>query len=166
MFVFEKPWVAFLLSSVLIILKTSFFNFGFLQNTTVYAQASPLTTMNPGGNLWFNTWYTSSSTWAVVAKNLLLLREKNLEVLSLRARKKTLTSIIIFTVLIVLLLFSNTPLAKATTLVIYDYKSDDFSTNTRGTLGGGDFYYRGNGAVPPVNFFANNIGQRGLQGPR
>ncbi len=46
-------------------------------------------------------------------------------------------------------------------LVLYDMDSYDFSTKTRGTLAGGDFYYSDASGVG--SFYANNVGQSGLQ---
>ena len=46
-------------------------------------------------------------------------------------------------------------------LVLYDMDSYDFSTKTRGTLSGGDFYYSDASGVG--SFYANNVGQSGLQ---
>ena len=46
-------------------------------------------------------------------------------------------------------------------LVLFDMDSYDFSTKTRGTLSGGDFYYSDASGVG--SFYANNVGQSGLQ---
>ena len=52
-------------------------------------------------------------------------------------------------------------MAKAVTVILYNRDSYDFSTNTRGDLSGGDFYF-GDHTVSG-KFWANNLGQRGLQ---
>ncbi len=46
-------------------------------------------------------------------------------------------------------------------LVLYSRDSYDFSTHTRGSLSGGDFYYYPDAGG--LEFWANNVGQRGLQ---
>ncbi len=53
------------------------------------------------------------------------------------------------------------PLAKAEVVTLYNEDSYDFSTNMRGHLSGGDFYF-GDSTVSG-KFWANNLGQRGLQ---
>jgi plastocyanin len=64
-----------------------------------------------------------------------------------------------------LFLLIITPSANAigvATIVLNNTDSFDFSTNTRGTLAGGDFYYSTvQGGIG--KFYANNPGQRGLQ---
>jgi len=64
-------------------------------------------------------------------------------------------------VLILSLSVISIPMAKAATVILYNEDSYDFSTNTRGYLSGGDFYF-GDHTVSG-KFWANNLGQRGLQ---
>ncbi len=73
----------------------------------------------------------------------------------------TLAPIFLVLVLTVTLLLTTAPIVKAANIVLYDSDSYDFSTNTRGTLGGGDFYYSDSDGTG--SFYANNLGQRGLQ---
>ena len=64
-------------------------------------------------------------------------------------------------ILILSLFVIFVPMAKAATVILYNGDSYDFSTNARGYLSGGDFYF-GDHTVSG-KFWANNLGQRGLQ---
>ena len=64
-------------------------------------------------------------------------------------------------ILILSLFIIFIPIAKAATVILYNRDSYDFSTNTRGDLSGGDFYF-GDHTVSG-KFWANNLCQRGLQ---
>jgi len=69
---------------------------------------------------------------------------------------KILNFILILSIFIIFI-----PIAKAETVILYNEDSYDFSTNTRGYLSGGDFYFGDN--TGSGKFWANNLGQRGLQ---
>jgi PKD repeat protein/RNA polymerase subunit RPABC4/transcription elongation factor Spt4 len=76
-------------------------------------------------------------------------------------RSEKLVSTILVLVLIVTVFVTIVPITQAATLTLADGDSYDFSTNIRGRYSGGDFYYSATGGSG--SFYANNLGQRGLQ---